>query len=105
MARNGRGFNFEDRAQPNVAIINQTFPRCYFASRNPIGKHVSLDNVTGLREPRTYEIVGVAGDANFYEIRKATKRAIYLPAFRSAFVAGQTFLIRTNIDPEPIAAT
>jgi ABC-type antimicrobial peptide transport system permease subunit len=59
--------------------------------------------VTGVREPRTYEIVGVAGDTNFYEIREAAKRAIYLPAFRSAFVAGQTFLIRTNIDPEAIA--
>jgi predicted permease len=99
----GRGFNFEDRTQPNVAIINQTFARYYFAGRNPIGKHVSLDHVTGVREPRTYEIVGVAGDANFYEIREAAKRAIYLPAFRSAFVAGQTFLIRTNIDPEAIA--
>ncbi|HYL38668.1 MAG TPA: ABC transporter permease [Bryobacteraceae bacterium] len=99
----GRGFNFEDQARPNVAIINRTFARSYFAGRNPIGKHVSLDHVTLVRETRTYEIVGVAGDANYYEIREAPLRTIYLPAFRGGSVRGQTFLIRTNIDPEGIA--
>jgi ABC-type antimicrobial peptide transport system permease subunit len=58
---------------------------------------------SGMREPRTYEIVGVAADANYYEIREAARRAIYLPAFRGGFVGAQTFLIATNIDPEGIA--
>jgi putative ABC transport system permease protein len=99
----GRAFNFEDQAQTNVAVINRTFARYYFADRNPIGKHVSLEHVTGVREPRTYEVVGVVGDANYYEIREAAKRSIYLPAFRSGFVGARTFLIATNIDPEAIA--
>lgn len=99
----GRGFKFEDQAQPNVAIVNRTFARYYFADRNPIGKHVSLEHVTGVREPRTYEIVGVAGDANYYEIREAAKRTIYLPAFHGGFVSAGTFLIATNIDPQGIA--
>ncbi len=100
----GRGFNFEDQARPNVAIINRAFARYYFGDRDPIGKHVSLDHVTLVRETRTYEIVGVAGDANYYEIREQAKRTIYLPAFHGEMVSGQTFLIATNIDPDGIAA-
>lgn len=99
----GRGFNFEDQSQPNVAIVNRTFSRYYFAGRNPIGKHVTLDHVTGMREPRTYEIVGVVADANYYEIREAARRAIYLPAFRGGYVGAQTFLLATSIDPGGIS--
>ena len=99
----GRDFNFGDQTQPNVAIVNRTFARYYFADRNPIGKHVALDHVTLVREPRTYEVVGVAGDANYYEIREASKRTIYLPAFRGGSVTANAFLIATDIDPEGIA--
>ena len=59
--------------------------------------------MTGVREPRTYEIVGVAGDANYYEIREAARRAIYLPAFRDGGIGANTFLVRTSIDPEAVA--
>jgi predicted permease len=100
----GRGFNFEDQTRSNVAIINHTLARYYFAGRNPIGKHVSLYNVTGVDEPRTYEIVGVAGDANYLEIREPERRGIYLPAFHNGRVDAQTFLIRTAIDPESVAS-
>ena len=99
----GRGFRFEDQARSDVAIISQTLARYYFAGRSPIGKHVTLDHVTGVREPRTYEIVGVAGDANYYEIREAARRAIYLPAFRNGGIGANTFLLRTSIDPEAVA--
>jgi putative ABC transport system permease protein len=99
----GRAFNFEDQAQPNVAVVNRAFARYYFADRSPIGQHLSLDHVTGMREPRTYEVVGVVGDANYYEIRESAKRSIYLPAFRSGVVGARTFLIATNIDAEAIA--
>lgn len=100
----GRDFRFEDDVRANAAIISQTFARYYFAGRNPIGKHVTLFQVTGVREPRTYEIVGVAADANYYEIREPVKRAIYLPAFHDGLVGANTFLIRTRIDPESLAA-
>jgi len=99
----GRGFNFEDQARSNVAIINHTLARYYFAGRNPIGKHLTLYNVTGVPEPRTYEIVGVAGDANYLEIREPERRGIYLQAFHNGRVDAQTFLIRTAIDPKGLA--
>jgi predicted permease len=100
----GRGFAFEDQAHPNIAIINQTLARYYFAGRDPIGKHVTLEHQTGVAEARTYKIVGVVGDANFYEIREPAKRAIYLPAFLPGRVVANAFVIRTKIDPEGTAA-
>ncbi|MBZ5582878.1 MAG: ABC transporter permease [Acidobacteriia bacterium] len=98
----GRGFTFEDRAS-RVAIVNRTFARYYFAGRNPIGKRVTLYHVTLVPEPRTYVIVGVAGDANYAEIREPARRGIYLPAFHDGTVSGQILIIRTNIDPQAVA--
>ncbi len=99
----GREFSFQDQANPRVAIINQTLARHYFSHRNPIGKRITLDHVTLSREPATYEIVGVAGDANYKEIREAERREIYLPAFRNGRVIPGTFVIRTDVNPESIA--
>jgi hypothetical protein len=99
----GRGFGFDDQMRPNVAIVNRAFARYYFVGRNPIGKYVTLDHVTLTREPQTYEIVGVSADANYYEIREAPPRTVFLPAFRGESVRAQTFLIHTNIAPETIA--
>ncbi len=99
----GRGFSFEDQARSRVAIISQTLAGYYFAGRNPIGRHVTLDTVTGVREPRTYEIVGVVPDANYFKIRESARRTIYLPAFHDGRVDAQTFLIRTAIDPKGLA--
>lgn len=99
----GREFSFRDQANPRIAIISQTLARYYFAGRDPIGKRITLDNVTGSREPVTYEITGVAGDANYYEIREADRLAIYLPAFRDGRVTAGTFVLRTGVEPESIA--
>ena len=99
----GREFGFQDQANPRVAIINQTLARHYFAHRDPIGKRITLDHVTLSREPATYEIVGVAGDANYMEIREAERREIYLPAFRNGRVIAGAFVIRTDVEPASIA--
>jgi putative ABC transport system permease protein len=101
----GRELRMEDQARPNVAIINQTLARYYFAGHDPIGKRITLEHVTGMREPRTYEIVGVSADANYMEIRETSRRGIYLPAFHDGRAAAHTFVIRTSTDPAGIAST
>ncbi len=98
----GRDFSFEDQRRSRVAIINQAMARYYFPSGHPIGKHVALNHVTGVSEDRTYEIVGVAGDAKYYEIREAPPRTIYLNAFQDEQVSSH-FALRTNVDPAAAA--
>jgi predicted permease len=99
----GRDFNFQDQGRSGVAIINQAMARYYFPSGNPIGKLVTLDHVTGDSDVKPYEIVGVAGDAKYYEIREAAPRTIYLPAFQNGRVIAQNFVLRTTIEPESVA--
>ena len=94
----GRDFNFQDRGQPRVAIVNQAMARYYFAGGNPIGKHVTLDG-----DDKPYEIVGMVGDAKYFEIREATPRTIYLAAFQDGRVVSQNFVLRTNIEPAAVA--
>lgn len=98
----GREFTLQDRANPRIAIINSTLARQYFGDRDPIGKRITLDHVTGAREPSTYEIVGVSGDANYRDIRENERRGIFLPAFRDGRVTAGTFVLRTDIDPESV---
>jgi predicted permease len=94
----GRDFNFQDEERSRVAIVNQAMARYYFAGGNPIGKHVALDGVD-----KPYEIVGVVGDAKYYEIREPAHRAIYITAFQDGRVIPRHFVLRTNIDPAAVS--
>jgi predicted permease len=99
----GRDFNFQDQGRSRVAIINQAMASYYFANGNPIGKRVALDHVTGDTGVKSYEIVGVVGDAKYYEIREAANRTIYLPAFQDGRANARNFVLRTDIDPQSVA--
>jgi len=93
----GRDFNFQDEGRPRVAIVNQAMARYYFAGGNPIGKHLTLDG-----DDKPYEIVGMVGDAKYYEIREAPPRTIYINAFQEGPVSSQ-FVLRTRVDPASVA--
>ena len=94
----GRDFTFEDRGRPRVAIVSQSMAQFYFGNASPIGQHLTIDPET---DP--YEIVGVVGDVNYYEIREAAARAIYVNAFQWAQPMSE-FAIRTSVEPEAVAA-
>jgi len=89
----GRDFSPQDQGGPLLAIINQLMARYYFRDRSPLGMHVSFDG-----DERSYEIVGVVGDAKYEEIREKTWRTIYLNAFQAAPV-GSHFSLRTSVSP------
>jgi len=92
----GRDFIFEDWGHPKVAIINQTMARYYFGKRNPVGMHVSFDG-----DDSPYEIVGVAGDSKYLDIREVTYRTVYLNAFQEPRPPSQ-FALRTRSNPEDV---
>lgn len=98
----GRDFNSEDKFRPRVAIINQTFARHYFAHRDPIGSHITLFHVTLDPVPKTYEVIGVAADAHYSDIREPQRSGVYLPAFHDGVVSADDFVIRTTTNPEDV---
>src|SRR4051812_1765030 len=93
----GRDFREADSEQPRRVIVNQTVARHYFDGRDPIGRRVWLENE---REP--YEIIGVAADAKYHEVRDAAPPTVYVFALMSR---GSTELsLRTDVNPDAIAA-
>ena len=98
----GRDFNFQDQRGPRVAIINQAMARYFFGNESPIGKHFTIDrDWKGFGDDMPFEIVGVVGDAKYYEIREATHRTIYLNSFQDGNVSSQ-FALRTNVGPTAV---
>ena len=92
----GRDFSFRDVGRPRVAIVNQAMARHYFPGVNPVGRHVTID--------RTYEIIGVAGDAKAVELRDAPYPTIYFNMFQEGQLLHH-FELRTSGDPEALAGT
>jgi putative ABC transport system permease protein len=74
----GRDFRDSDMDQPRRIIVNQALARKYFSGRDPIGRHVWLENE---RDP--YEIVGVAGDAKYQDVRLPSPPIVYQFALMS----------------------
>jgi predicted permease len=88
----GRDFRREDRSGPRVAIINQAMKQYYFRDREAVGQFLSFDND---RSP--YEIVGVASDAKYANIREAPPRTVYLNTFQARQPASD-FILHTGVD-------
>jgi predicted permease len=93
----GRDFRDADSEEPRRIIVNQALARRYFAGRDAIGRHVWLENE---RDP--YEIVGVAGDAKYQDIRLVAPPTVY---FFAPMARGSTTLsLRTAVNPTAVAA-
>ena len=81
----GRDFNSHDTLQsPQVAIVNQTMAKKFFAGQNPIGRRYRIQN--GNKLSATIEIVGVVKDAKYRELRDEIPPTAYLPAIQGPFL-------------------
>lgn len=75
----GRSFTERDDASaPRVGIINRALAELYFGSENPIGRQLEI--LTGPRG--TVEIVGVAKDAKYVDLRSPISPTLYLPTLQ-----------------------
>jgi predicted permease len=96
----GREFEPRDNvAAPPVAIVNQSFARRFFAGRSPLGRRVTSLNIP-------YEIVGVAGDARYQDLRQDILPTMYIPLLQRSgdSPSNYTFLVRVAAgDPMRLA--
>jgi predicted permease len=73
----GREFSFADTADSQkVAVVNETTERHYFGSQSAIGRHFRFNGIE-------YEIIGVARDAKYRDLRESTPRMIYFALLQS----------------------
>jgi predicted permease len=98
----GRDFATQDQGGPPVAIINEAVARDCFGNQNPMGRHITLSHVTLTKGEKTYEVIGVVGNAEYNDIEQVPlPRTVYLDAFQHNGMPSQ-LSIRTSIDPEAV---
>lgn len=92
----GRDFTLEDRGREPVAVVNEAMARYYFSHSEPIGKYITLDD-----DSRHYRIVGIVGNAKYYNVREPARRTIYLDTYQ-ARQPGSELALRTNVNPRAV---
>ncbi len=99
----GRDFSARDQAGSSVAIINEAAARAAFGNENPIGRHITLSHITLTKGDKTFEVVGVVGDAKYNDLQQPAPPTIYADLLQQSFIGSQ-LAIRTRIDPGGIAS-
>jgi putative ABC transport system permease protein len=94
----GRAFNERDTANSlKVAIVNQSFVKKILNGANPIGAHFQIEDEVGRTRP-VYEVVGLAGDTKYYDLRDEFAPEVYVTTAQDDQPGeGASFLIRSNL--------
>jgi predicted permease len=100
----GRDLTDADGAQsPKVCIINEKLAQRFFAGRNPIGLHIARG--AGDAVHPDIEIVGIVANTKWDGPRSDLVPFVYMPYSQDPQLGGLTFYVRTEREPEAMAAT
>ena len=92
----GRGLTVRDREGAQVALINETMARRFFANESALGKRFAFGTSP---DEYPFEIVGVVKDARYQYIREQTHGMVYVSLFQMPQNAG-ALEVRTRGEPE-----
>ena len=99
--RLGRTIGARDTpASAAVAVVNQTFVKRYLPQRNPLGQHIMLG--TPFAAPGM-EIVGVVGDAKYYDLRDQPQPMVFPSLWQSPDYAVE-LIVHTSVAPSQVTA-
>ena len=98
----GRGITEADGpAAPKVAVINESLAKKYFHGDNPIGHRIDLGSHT---KPQEYEIVGVARNVKYAQIRDEVPPTAYFGYIqRKEMPPFMTFEVRSTLPQAALA--
>jgi predicted permease len=100
----GREFTRADRLEaPKVAIVNEAFAKKFNLGRDAVGKRIGSGS--GSNSPLDTEIVGLAKDAKYSEVKAAIPPIFFRPYRQDDSVGNLTFYVRTAGAPEQIVQT
>jgi predicted permease len=101
----GREFERTDR-QLNVCILNQSAAEFFFPHEPALGKYVRNRVSNEFTQKVECQVIGVAEDAKFYDLRQGPPRTIYLPLSKERIdeMGNLVFLIHTPTKAQAIAA-
>jgi predicted permease len=97
----GRAFSPADRGGTNpVVVVNESFARHSWPGINPLGRRVFI-------QPRgpDLEVIGVARDGKYGNLREAARLALYMPLYlESNMRSSETIMLRTADNPDGVVA-
>ena len=97
----GREFTRADTAgSPKVAIVNESFARKFGLGRDAVGKRMQL----GQGGELDIEIVGLAADSKYSEVKAAVPPVYFQPWLQNEDVGAVNFYLRTAGDPAGVLA-
>jgi predicted permease len=97
--RTGRLFGARDGAnRQEVAIVNETLARQYFAGRNPVGLRFGIGD-----GPGNIEIIGVVADAKYFNLRQNPVPMAYYPFEQVMPARMNSLIVRTQGDAVAVA--
>lgn len=101
----GRGIKQGDTSNsPKIAVVNEAFAQRFLGGRNPIGHRFRFESRGDAN--RDYEIVGMAQDAKYANLRIAPRPTAYLPFSQMPVPLGRIhFELRTASDPMAFVPT
>jgi len=93
----GRDFERRDTlATARVAIVTESFARVFFGGQNPIGRRFKIDEPPDRPRPE-WEIVGLARDSKYTDLREAFEPLMFVPAAQDdQLVGAHRLLIRSR---------
>jgi len=100
----GREFTRQDAfGAPKVAVVNQAFVKKFNLGDNALGKHFGIGGGSGTT--MDIEIVGVAQDAKYSEVKQAVPPQYFMPYRQEERLGYAYFYIRTATPPEQMLST
>lgn len=95
----GREFSASDAAaRPKVAIVNEQFAKKFNLGRDAVGKRMTV----GFGKNLDIEIIGLAQNSKYSEVKSETPPVYYLPYRQALEPIDMSFYIRTSLDPDSL---
>jgi predicted permease len=102
----GREFDRNDR-QLNVCILNQSAAEFFFPHQPALGRYVRSRPNNDFPQKFECQVIGIAEDAKFYDLRQGPPRTLYLPLSKERIdteLGNLVFLIHTPTKAQAVAA-
>jgi len=102
----GRGFADSDRAgTTKVMLVTESAARKFFASEDPLGKHITLGWGRGPAKQQVEgDVVGVVADVKSFGVDQDAPAQLYVPLAQVP-QGSEAFVVRTAVDPESMFGT
>jgi predicted permease len=100
----GREFEKTDRSW-NVCVLNESAAEFLFPHQQALGRYVQSRAKEGYEDPVECQVIGLAEDAKYYDVRQGPPRTLYLPIStkRVDQLWAMVFLIHSQTKAQAVA--